>query len=117
MVKYLRGEIWWADLGEPRGSEPGYRHPVLIVQDDVFNRSGLATVITLSLTSNLQHAHFPGNIALPRAVTKLKYDSVINVTQLSTIDILDLEARVAKLPVTIMAQVDAGLNLVLGLTP
>lgn len=115
MVRYQRGEIWWADLGEPRGSEPGYRRPVLIVQGDAFNQSGIATVIVLSLTSNARHARFPGNIAVPRVVSKLKNDSVINATQFSTIDVSALETRIAKLPATVMAEVDAGLSLVLGL--
>ena len=69
-----RGEIWWVDLGEPRGSEAGHRRPVLIVQEDHFNQSQLATVIVLSLTSNLRYENFPGNVLLPKAESGLGKD-------------------------------------------
>jgi len=110
-----RGEIWWADLGEPRGSQPGYRRPVLVVQDNHFNRSHLATVIILSLTSNLRFQNIPGNVFLSKVDTGLAKDSVLNVTQLTTIDKDWLDELVAALPRSVMAQVDANLNLVLGL--
>ncbi len=110
-----RGEIWWADLGEPTDSEPGYRRPVLIVQEDHFNQSNLATVIVLSLTSNLRYQDFPGNVFLPHGQSSLGKDSVVNITQLATIDKSWLVEFVADLPASIMAQVDGGLRLVLGL--
>jgi mRNA interferase MazF len=110
-----RGEIWWADLGEPRGSEPGHRRPVLIVQEDHFNQSQLATVIVLSLTSNLRYETFPGNVYLPHAESGLGRDSIINITQLTTIDKSWLDGYVSTLPVATLAQVEAGLSLVLGL--
>ena len=110
-----RGEIWWSDLGEPQQSEPGHRRPVLVVQEDHFNQSNLATVIVLSLTSNLRYQQFPGNVFLPRAQSGLEKDSVINITQLTTIDKSWLETHVTDLPASVMTQVEAGLSLVLGL--
>lgn len=115
MVSPHRGEIWWADLGEPRQSALAHRRPVLIVQEDHFNQSNLATVIVLSLTSNLRYQHLPGNLFLPRAQSGLEKDSVVNVTQLTTIDKSWLEEYVAKLSPVVMSQVEAGIKLVLGL--
>lgn len=110
-----RGQIWWADLGDPQGSQPGYRRPVLIVQDAHFNQSRLATVIVLSLTSNLRYQEMPGNIFLSRQDSGLAKDSVINITQISTIDKTWLDEYVIELSWTIMSQVDEGLRLVFGL--
>ena len=115
MVIAHRGEIWWADLGEPRGSEPGYRRPVLIVQDDHFNRSNLTTVIVLSFTSNLKLKDMPGNVYLSKEDSGLSKDSVINVTQLSAIDKEWLDEFVAEAPQRIIRQVEDGLALVLSL--
>jgi mRNA interferase MazF len=116
MVIPGRGEIWWADLGEPRGSVPGYRRPVLIVQDDHFNRSNLATVIVLSLTSNQAHADVPGNVVLPKEQSGLSKDSVIIATQLTAIDKTWLDEFVAELPRHLLSEVDRSLSLVLGLS-
>lgn len=110
-----RGEIWWADLGEPRNLEPGYRRPVLIVQEDHFNQSNLATVIVLALTSNLRYRGFPGNVFLSQAQSGLEKNSVINLTQLTTIDKSWLDEYVSDLPAELMVQVESGLSLVLGL--
>lgn len=76
-----RGEIWWASLPDPTGSEPGYRRPILIVQDDTFNQSRIQTVIAIAITSNLRLAEAPGHVFLPRGVTGLPQDSVANVSQ------------------------------------
>ena len=81
-----RGEIWWASLPEPVGSEPGFRRPVLVIQSDDFNRSRIATVIALVITSNLKLAMAPGNVLLPSNATGLSKDSVANVSQVITID-------------------------------
>ena len=116
MVIPGRGEIWWADLGEPRGSGPGYRRPVLIVQEDHFNRSNLATVIVLSLTSNRAYGDVPGNVVLPMEQSGLSKDSVINATQLAAIDKTWLDEFIAELPQHLMSQVDRSLSLVLGLS-
>ena len=108
-----RGEIWWATLGEPFGSEPGFRRPVLIVQDDAFNRSRIQTVIAIAITTNLELAKAPGNVLLPTRVTTLPRDSVANVSQLITIDKSFLSQRVGSLPLDLQEQVDAGLRLIL----
>ena len=93
-----QGEIWWADLGEPTGSAPGYRRPVLVVQSGSFNRSRIGTVVCVPLTSNLRWADAPGNVALEGALTGLPKDSVANVSQLTTLDRDSLTARVGALP-------------------
>ena len=110
-----RREVWWADLEEPRGSEPGFRRPILIVQADSFNRSRLRTVLGVVLTSNLRLLDAPGNVLLPAKSTGLPKDSVANVTQLVTLDADYLTERVGRVPPKIMAHVDAGLKLVLDL--
>lgn len=81
-----RGEIWWANLSDPVGSEPGYRRPVLLIQDDTFTQSRISTVIVVIITSNIQLAEAPGNVLLPRGVSSLSRDSVVNVSQILTID-------------------------------
>ena len=108
-----RGEIWWASLRQPFGSEPGFRRPVLIVQDDAFNRSRIQTVIAIAITTNLELAKAPGNVLLPTRVTTLPRDSVANVSQLITIDKSFLSERVGSLPLDLQEQVDAGLRLIL----
>jgi len=110
-----RGEIWWADLPEPRGSEPGYRRPVLVIQANSFNQSGIRTVIVAVLTSNLRLAEAPGNVLLPARVSGLPRDSIVNVSQLLTLDRSFLTEAVSKIPGRVMAEVDAGLRLVLEL--
>ena len=100
-----RREVWWADLEEPRGSEPGFRRPVLIVQADAFNRSRLRTILIV----------VPGNVLLPSKVTGLPKDSAAVVTQVVTLDQDNLSERVGKIPPRLMAQVDAGLRIALEL--
>jgi mRNA interferase MazF len=111
----LRGELWWADLGLPRGSAPALRRPVLIVSADQYNRSNLRTITVAVLTTNLTLTALPGNTAVPAEVTGLATDSVVNVTQLATIDRGTLEERVGALPDWLMAHVDAGLERALAL--
>ncbi|HEY2718322.1 MAG TPA: type II toxin-antitoxin system PemK/MazF family toxin [Solirubrobacteraceae bacterium] len=113
----LRGEVWWADLGLPRGSAPALRRPVLIVSADQYNRSRLKTVTVAVLTGNARLAALPGNIAVSTEFTELETDSVVNVTQLATIDRETLEEPVATLPEWLMAQVDVGLRRALALAP
>lgn len=112
-----RGEIWWADLPVPGRSEPGYRRPVLIVQSDGFNRSGIQTVVTLAITSNLRLAEAPGNVSLARRGTGLRKASVINVSQVITLDKQYLIERAGRAPDIIMGRVEEGLRLLLGLRP
>lgn len=110
-----RREIWWAELEEPRGSEPGFRRPVLIVQADAFNRSRLRTVLAVALTSNTRLLDAPGNVLLTARNTGLPKDSVANVTQVVTLDTDYLSERVGRVGPKLMARVDAGLRLVLDL--
>lgn len=111
----LRSELWWADLGLPRGSAPALRRPVLIVSADQYNRSELRTVTVVVVTSNVRLAAVPGNIALSSEVSGMEADSVVNVTQIATIDRASLERRIGVLPDWVMAQVDAGLERALAL--
>jgi mRNA interferase MazF len=110
-----RGEVWWADLAEPRGSEPGKRRPVLIVQEDAITRSRLQTVTAVPITSNLKRSSAPGNVALARTHSGLKIESVALTCQVITLDKVFLTARVGVLPASTMARIDAGLRLVLAL--
>ena len=111
-----RGSIWWADLGSPRGSAPALRRPVLVVSDDRFNASQLRTVTVATLTSNRRLAALPGNVAVPVELSGLPEESVVNVTQIATVDRAALEGdAVGVLPHWLMAQVDDGLRVALGL--
>jgi mRNA interferase MazF len=108
-----RGEIWWADLPEPRRSEPGYRRPVLVVQADSFNRSRIQTAIVAVITGNLELARAPGNVLLPAHSTGLPRDSVVNVSQLLTLNRTFLTEHAGTLPMRLQGSVDEGLRLVL----
>ncbi len=110
-----RGEIWWADLPEPRRSEPGYRRPVLVIQADSFNRSRIQTVIVAVITSHVDLADAPGNVLLPARSSGLPRDSVANVSQLLTLDRGFLTEHVGTLPSRLQGSVDAGLRAVLEL--
>ena len=115
MADIQRGEIWWADLPEPRRSEPGFRRPVLVVQADSFNRSRIQTVVIATITTNLELADAPGNVLLPARSTGLPRDSVVNVSQLLTLDRGFLTEHAGTLPARLQGSVDAGLRLVLQL--
>lgn len=108
-----RGEIWWADLPAPRRSEPGFRRPVLVVQADSFNRSRIQTVIVAVITSNLELADAPGNVLLPARSSGLPRDSVVNVSQILTLDRGFLTEHAGTLPPLLQGSVDRGLRLVL----
>jgi mRNA interferase MazF len=110
-----RGEIWWASLGEPERSGPGYRRPALIVQSDEFNRSRISTVIVAVLTSNTALAQAPGNVLVKARHAGLAKDSVVNVSQVITVDKQRLTERVKKLEPSVMAKIDNGLRLVLAI--
>ena len=115
MVDARRGEIWWASLPEPSGSEPGYRRPVVILQADSFNRSLLRTVIVVGLTTNLRQAGAPGNVLLPSRQTNLPADSVANVSQVVTLDKGDLLEWVGPLPAQLLRRIEDGVRLILEL--
>lgn len=110
-----RGEIWWASLPDPVASIPGYRRPVLIIQSNAFNASAIKTVAILSITSNLLLANAPGNVLITPQQSGLPRDSVINVSQILTVDKTALTERVGVLSARQMEQVEAGLRLVLDL--
>lgn len=110
-----RGELWWASLPEPTGSGPGYRRPVLIVQANPFNESRVATVIVAVVTSNLALAEAPGNVRLAKSDAGLPKASVVNVSQIVTLERSLLTSKVKTLPGKAMSRVDEGLQLVLGL--
>jgi len=108
-----RGDIWWADLPDPNGSSAGYRRPVVIVQADAFTTSRIATVIVAAITSNLRLATVPGNIFLAAGESSLPRDSVINVSQLITLDKTILDTYVGRITTKTLAQLDDGIRLVL----
>lgn len=105
-----RGQIWWVDFGEPRGSEPGYRHPALVLQRDEVNASRLATVVVVVLTSNKALASAPGNTLLPRKDTGLPMDSVANASQMATLNKDDLDTLVGTIPRRLLDKVNDGVR-------
>ena len=109
-----QGEIWWADLGDPVGSAPGYRRPVLVVQGDPLNRSRIATVVCVPLTSNLKWAAAPGNVTLTARATGLDRDSIANVSLVVALDKAQLVERAGKVTARKLALVLAGIGVVLG---
>ena len=113
-MNFKKGEIWWAGLNEPRASEPGYRRPVVIVQSDDFNKSKIKTVNVAVITSNLNLAKAPGNIKLGAAKNiGLKKESVINVSQVITLDKSYLAEKTGKLSASQRQELNEGLKLVL----
>lgn len=109
------GGIYWADLGEPVGSRPAKRRPVLVIQSDAYNASDLSTVVVVVITSNVALAAVPGNVFLPAAASGLPRDSVVNVTAVVTLDKADLSERLGDLPTYEMRQVERGLRRVMDL--
>jgi mRNA interferase MazF len=110
-----RGELWWASLPDPTGSMPGYRRPVVIVQANDFNRSGIRTVLAAIVTATLRIANAPGNVGLPATGTGLRKASVVNVSQLLAVDKRFLTEKIGRLTLAQLEEVDAGLLLVLAL--
>jgi len=109
-----QGDIWWADLPAPSGSGPGFRRPVIVAQGDPINRSRIATVVCVPLTSNLKWADAPGNVLLDAETTGLPKDSVANVSQIVTLDRSLLTELVNKLSLAKTRLVIAGINVILG---
>ena len=110
-----RGEIWWANLPSPRRSEPGFRRPVVIVSSDAFNRSTIRTVLAAVITSNMRLAEAPGNVALTRKQSNLHRPSVINVSQIITLDKDFLLEKAGCLPPKQLRALESGLRLVFSL--
>ena len=109
-----QGDVWWADLGDPTGSAPGFRRPVIVVQCDAVNRSRIATVVCVPLTSNVKWADAPGNVLLRAGVTGLPKDSVANVSLVVALDRDQLTERVGKLPPRHLTAVVNGIDVILG---
>ena len=109
----IRGEIWWANLPLPSGSKPAKRRPVLIIQSDSFNRSGINTTICAVITSNNELASLPGNLLLEKSISGLNKTSTVNFSQIMTLDKTDLTEQVAMLPKAILEKVNWCLKMIL----
>jgi mRNA interferase MazF len=110
-----RGELWWADFGIPFGSEPGYKRPVLIIQNDFFNNSKINTTIVIPLSTNLILAEVPGNILITKHESKLKKDSVLTISQIEVIDRQRLIEKITKIDKTIIEKVENNILFILGI--
>lgn len=108
-----QGDIFWVDLGEPKGSEPGYRHPHVVIQNTVFNISKISTVVVCALTSNLKRAAAPGNVLLKKGEANLRKDSVVNISHLVTVNKSDLVERIGTLSPARVRQVIDGVKLLI----
>jgi mRNA interferase MazF len=106
-----QGDVWWADLGEPAGSGPGYRRPVIVVQGDPLNRSRIATVVVVPLTSNVKWADAPGNVLLPASSTGLPSASVAMSSLITAVDKHLLDEHVGKLPAAKLRSVRDGIRV------
>jgi len=106
-----QGEIYWVDLGEPRGSEPGYRHPHIVIQNNIFNSSNINTVVVCSLTTNTKRAKAPGNVSLNKGEANLSKKSVVNISQIFTVNKSDLIEKIGQISEKRMHEIFEGLNL------
>ncbi len=107
-----QGDVFWVDLGEPSGSEPGYHHPHVVVQNNVFNRSRIKTVVVCVLTTNLKRANAPGNVLLNEGEANLPNQSVVNVSQIFTVDKRELDEKIGTLSHRRVRQILNGIRLV-----
>jgi mRNA interferase MazF len=114
-VVIQRGEVYWVDLGEPEGSRPAKRRPVLVISDDLYNSSNLSTIIAVTLTGTLRLADMPGNVRIVKGDAGITRDCVANVTALVTLDKTELGRRSGRVRPTTLANIDEGLRMVLGL--
>ncbi|MEA1969748.1 MAG: type II toxin-antitoxin system PemK/MazF family toxin [Thermodesulfobacteriota bacterium] len=106
-----QGEIYWVDLGEPSNSEPGYRHPHIVIQNNLFNASRISTVVVCSLTSNLKRALSPGNVSLKKGEANLPKKSVVNITQIYTVNKSDLTEKIGKVSKGRIKEILSGIQL------
>jgi mRNA interferase MazF len=111
----IRGELWWADYGIPCGSNPGYRRPVIILQNDFFNNSKINTTIVIPLSTNLLLADVPGNILMEKSDSKLKKDSVILVSQIGVMDKQRLLKKISKISRNTMEKIEKNMVFILGM--
>ena len=108
-----QGDVYWVELGEPVGSAPGYRHPHVVVQNNLFNQSGIGTVVVCALTSNLKRAKAPGNVLLRKGEANLPRQSVVNISQVFTVDRTQLGERIGMLSPQRVSEILAGIRLLL----
>lgn len=113
--KMIHGEIWWADLGIPFGSEPGFKRPVVVIQDNSFNRSKIRTVIVASITTNLNLSDAPGNIYIDMQNSGLSKDGVINISQISTLDKSRLTEKAGYLTYDVIMELNESLKIILNI--
>ncbi len=106
-----QGEIYWADFTEPRGSEPGYRHPHIVIQNNLFNASRINTVVVCSLTSNVKRAKAPGNVLLNQGEANLPKKSVVNISQIFTVNKSDLIEKIGEVSEKRIAEILGGIKL------
>lgn len=112
-MEIRQGDIFWVQFDEPKGSEPGYKHPYVIIQNNLFNRSGLATVVACLLTSNVSRATAPGNVLLFKGEANLSRSCVANITQLITINKSDLRRKIGRLSNERTAEILDGVRLLI----
>ena len=108
-----QGDIYWADLAAPRGSEPGYRHPYVVIQNNVFNASRIHTVVVCALTSNLRRAQAPGNVTLKKGEANLVKSSVVNISQIITVNKSDLTEKIGSLSAEKTTKIIDGIKLLI----
>ncbi len=108
-----QGEIYWVDLGEPSGSEPGYRHPHVVIQNNIFNASNISTVVVCTLTTNLIRAKAPGNVALDKGEANLPVKSVVNISQIYTVNKTDLTEKIGQVSENRIKEILEGLKLLM----
>jgi mRNA interferase MazF len=108
-----QGDIYWLDLDEPEGSEPGYRHPFVVIQNDAFNKSKINTAVVCALTSNLKLASAPGNVLLKKGEANLPKSSVVNISQVITVDKTDLTEKIGQLSKKRVEEIVSGFEFLL----
>ena len=108
-----QGEIYWIELSEPKGSEPGYRHPHLIIQNNLFNQSRINTVVVCSLTSNLKRGNAPGNVTIKKGEANIPKKSVVNISQIFTVNKSDLIEKIGTLSKARLSEVMEGIKLLM----
>lgn len=108
-----QGDIFWVDLGSPSGSAPGFKHPHVVIQNNIFNQSRINTVVVCAITSNLKRSKAPGNVLLSKGEAKLRKDSVVNISQVITVDKSDLIEKIGSLPQSRIKQIIEGVKLLI----
>ena len=106
-----QGDVYWIDFDQPAGSEPGYRHPHVVIQNNIFNHSRINTVVVCSLTSNLKRSDSPGNVTLKKGEADLPKKSVVNISQIFTVNKSDLSEKIGTLSKQRIAQILEGIRL------